>query len=433
MPGRGRPVHPPLAPGRRRGRHPPPLRRDGASSPLGCWGGPGGEPGSAGARAGPPQPPASRPTWPQCPHNQHPAFSPRRPPALSPHGAARCGRGSAAILGRSRAEPSRARSGLPGTRMYPARTRHAVPVPSTPNHTTPHLLFWGAATHTLAIALGAPATATGAQPPSLLVAPGPRATSPTPASPSAFPSPSLHQPSLSLGTRTPCPAPVPVHTGLQALSPGTPQLGPMGTVPGATRERGTCSPHPAPHADGFCPAAPQRVPAAHSRHSHCHHPAPRSLTPRSPRQPPRYRWDGAGPWCHRAQGRDQARSGARGRSTAGPVGRCSEPDPGAAPARSYREPERDHGGAAPTEPLSACPDGGCFPRRQEPGPGHGGAERGGGSGGWRARTPHCGNRRTARPPANGDRYSRAARPRSAPAPAPRRRSHRSRRSRRSRR
>ena len=182
MLGRGRPVYPPLAPGRRQGRHPPPLHGNSALSPLGWRGEPGGEPSSAGAWAGPPQPVASHPTWPQHPRSQHSAPSPVPSPASSPHGAVRCGRGSAAILGRSRAELSQARA--------PQHLQAPITWPCCPAPQPQHLL-WGAATSTSPQVLH---PTMGAKPPASLAAPGPRTASPTPASPPACPSTSSHRP-----------------------------------------------------------------------------------------------------------------------------------------------------------------------------------------------------------------------------------------------
>lgn len=195
MPGRGRPVHPPLAPGRRRGRHPPPLR---GSALCHRWdGGVGQEanPTMLAPGLGPrsPRPPA--PHGPSSPHSQRLAPSPLRPPASSPHGAVRCGRGSAAILGRSRAEPSQARA------------------PQHPNRSTPHLLLW----------VQQPATLPRhwvLQPPPWVLTPRPRQQHRDPAPPPrhlhhhpSSAAPARAGPSLSPGTSTSQPAPVPAHAG----------------------------------------------------------------------------------------------------------------------------------------------------------------------------------------------------------------------------
>lgn len=110
------------------------------------------------------------PHVPSSPHSQHSAPSSMQPPASSPHGAARCGRGTAAILGGSRAEPGQS---FPA----PARTRHAASAPSTPT-AAPRTCSSGAATSILAPALDAPAPTMVAQPPAPLAVPGPRTGSP---------------------------------------------------------------------------------------------------------------------------------------------------------------------------------------------------------------------------------------------------------------
>lgn len=351
VPGRGRLVHPPLAPGRRRGRHPPPCEgRCFVTTAMAGW---------AGRRTRLCWCPGWAPTAPtphMAPVSPQPALSPqpRVAPALSPHGATHCGRGSAAILGRSRAKLSQARAP-----RHPPGTPHPH---QHPNHSTPHLLLQGAAVGIPTPALGAPAPTTSTQPLAPLAAPGSCTTSLTPAPPAALPSPSPASPTAPV-PHAPC---LSRHSGSLSPSPGTAQPGPTDThstcrIPMATWDRGTCSSCPVPHADGFCPTTPPWVPA----------PAPDTAT--GGMEPPAAalgRKEGTG---HGAESEARARQDCSGTAWSRTPARLL---PGAAGRQSGTAAELPVAAPAPScsrrAPTAAASSGGESPARRDP------EERGGG-------------------------------------------------------
>lgn len=344
MPGRGRPVHPLLAPGRRRGRHPPPLHGDGASSPRPPRG-PGGEPGSAGAWARPSVAPSPPPHRVQSPGPPRPR---PRPPPSSPHGAARCGRGSAAILGRSRAEPSRAEPS-----QASAARHHARPTGSTrsqhPRHRQPTASALGCSAQSLARhPAGTPATA------SVSSTWPHRQQRPPPASrPPHHPHPP-QPPTSTPACITPAPygpTAVPIHTQMGLCILHSPV--PIPTQP-------TAQPHSHPTAWAPCPAAaPYGVCSLHGpvptrrrvllRSPH----TPRVLAPR-PRTHPRFAPRAAPALCFSSSRRPPGGTGPvpvpqpRGRDRSAPRSPSPRPEQGGtsgvvarsgapAPARSCRE------------------------------------------------------------------------------------------------